>query len=207
MDAARGLEQARVDVFLGCLLGTSDDLARAHNVEVTLALVAPAATVLAGGDEPGDLVGLGPLPAPLVRELAGDATWRRWSTDPTTGHVTTVGRRRYRPTRAVADLVRARDQHCRFPSCRRRAVACDLDHVTPYPGGCTEACNLLALCRLHHLCKHRGGFTLRLDPDGTATWTTPTGTDIVDHPPSYGRPPPVHDDDLDHLTDPDPAPF
>lgn len=192
LDAARSLDQARVDVVLGTLLGHSDDLARADGVTVTVALVAPAGTVLAGGDEPGELVGYGAVPALLVRELAADASWLRWAADPSTGQVTGVGRRRYRPSAAVADLVRARDQRCRFPTCRRRATACDLDHVVPFPQGCTDADNLLDECRLHHLSKHRGGFSVRLDPDGTCTWTTPTGEQVVDHPPSWGRPPPGH---------------
>jgi hypothetical protein len=185
--------------------------------------------VLAGGDEPGELIGYGPIPAPLTRALAADAQWSRWSADPTTGHVTGTGgtgpsdtsdtsdrgaaqdsrdfrgadgqderrrpdrstRRRYRPSAAVADLVRARDHRCRFPTCRRPAQLCDLDHVTPYPGGPTHPCNLASECRLHHLLKHRGGFTLQITPDGTTTWTTPTGHQHTDHPPSWGRPPPV----------------
>ena len=190
-DAGRTLDQTRVDVLLASLLGHSDDRGRAVGVQVTLALVAPAATVLAGRDEPGELSGLGPVPAPLVRALAADAAWVRWTSDPRSGRIVGVGRRRYRPTAAVADLVRARDGHCRFPSCRRRAPACDLDHVVPFPDGPTEPGNLIALCRTHHLAKHRGGFELRTEPDGTARWTTPTAQEVIDPPQVWGGPPPT----------------
>lgn len=193
-DAARTLDQTRVDVLLASLLGTSDDLSRANGVTVQLSLVAPVGTILAGGDEPADLDGYGPVPAPLARELAASATWRRWDSDPQTGYVTAVHQRAYRPTTAVAELVRARDRTCRFPTCRRRAQACDLDHVVPWDPGdpdrrTTVDC-LATECRLHHLVKHRGGITLSMRPDGTTTWTTPTGQVVTTHPPSWGRPPP-----------------
>lgn len=191
VDAARTLDQTRVDVLLGLLLGHSSDVAAADGVSIPLALVAPAGTVLAGSDEPGEMVGYGPIPAPLVLELAADAAWQRWTSDPETGHVTAVGRRRYRPSAAVAALVRARDQRCRFPTCRRSARHCDLDHVVEH--GDTSEANLAAECRLHHLVRHRSGFRVRMDPDGTLTWTTPTGEIVVDHPPSWGRPPPTEE--------------
>ena len=89
--------------------------------------------------------------------------------------------------------MRARDALCRFPSCRRRARACDLDHVVPHPDGPTEPDNLLALCRTHHRAKHLGRFRVRLARDGTAVWTTPTGREVVDPPPSGGQPSCGHD--------------
>lgn len=190
VDASRSLDQARVDVLLASLLGHSADLG-ATNVQVSLALVAPAGTVLAGGDEGGELVGYGPVPAPLVRELAGDASWTRWVSDPATGQVTDVQRRRYRPSAAVAALVRARDLQCRFPTCRRSARVCDIDHVVAFPAGDTHPENLATECRQHHLVKHRGGFAVSIEPDGSTTWTTPTGQRVTTHPPSWGRPPPV----------------
>ncbi|QIM21434.1 HNH endonuclease [Phycicoccus sp. HDW14] len=52
---------------------------------------------------------------------------------------------------------------------------CDLDHVRPWPLGPTAATNLLCLCRRHHRLKQSPGWRLRLAPDGTATWTDPTG--------------------------------
>ncbi|HYN65341.1 MAG TPA: hypothetical protein VES93_00535, partial [Ornithinibacter sp.] len=81
----------------------------------------------------------------------------------------------YRPGEQLAALVRARDGRCRFPGCSVAARFCDLDHVRPWPLGHTAARNLLTLCRRHHRIKQRAGWCVRLAPDGTATWTDPTG--------------------------------
>ena len=82
---------------------------------------------------------------------------------------------RYRPGTALAALVRSRDGRCRFPGCTVAARFCDLDHVRPWPTGRTRAANLLSLCRRHHRVKQSAGWTVRLTPDGIATWTEPTG--------------------------------
>ena len=118
-----------------CCVGDPDTLSGAVGVSVTLDVVAPAGTLL-GGDAPGELVGYGPVAAEVVRELAEDAAWRRWVTD-ADGTVLQRVSRRYRPGRAMVDLLRARDGTCRFPTCRRRAKACDIDHVVPWPAGPT----------------------------------------------------------------------
>ena len=91
--------------------------------------------------------------------------------DPTQDLTTTA----YRPTAELTALVKARDGHCRFPGCAVAARFCDLDHVRPWPTGPTAAHNLLTLCRRHHRIKQRPGWRLRLAPDGTTTWTDPTG--------------------------------
>jgi hypothetical protein len=81
----------------------------------------------------------------------------------------------YRPSDALAALVRARDGRCRFPGCSVAARFCDLDHVRPWPTGPTTAANLLTLCRRHHRIKQRPGWSVRLHADGTTTWTDPMG--------------------------------
>lgn len=91
------------------------------------------------------------------------------------------GRRRatestaYRPPPALVDLVKARDGRCRFPGCSVSAVFCDLDHVTPWPAGRTQATNLMCLCRRHHRVKQSLRWRVRIDADATVTWTDPTG--------------------------------
>ncbi|MBR7743922.1 HNH endonuclease [Phycicoccus sp. BSK3Z-2] len=89
----------------------------------------------------------------------------------------------YRPSRALADLVRARDGRCRFPGCSVAARSCDLDHVRPWPGGPTSADNLLCLCRRHHRVKQRPGWSLRLLRGAVAVWRDPTGRERTTHPP------------------------
>ena len=86
------------------------------------------------------------------------------------------------PATELAALVRARDGRCRFPGCSIAARSCDLDHVRPWPTGRTAARNLLTLCRRHHRIKQRPGWRLRLNPDGTATWTDPTGRERTTTP-------------------------
>ncbi len=88
----------------------------------------------------------------------------------------------YRPSAQLTALVKARDGRCRFPGCCVAARFCDLDHVRPWPTGPTTATNLLTLCRRHHRIKQRPGWRLHLAPDGTATWTDPTGRDRTTAP-------------------------
>jgi hypothetical protein len=91
----------------------------------------------------------------------------------------------YRVPDGMARLIRLRDGTCRFPGCTVPAHQCDLDHVRPWPAGPTSPTNLMCLCRRHHRIKQRDGWTVTLHPDGTVTWTDPTGlhrtTWPVDH--------------------------
>jgi Domain of unknown function (DUF222) len=135
----------------------------------------PVGTLIGLADEPGELAGYGPIPAPMARRLAADSTWRRILTDPSSGAVLDVGRTTYRPTPPLAEHVFARDRTCRFPGCRQPARRCDLDHVRPYPTGPTSAANLIALCRHHHRLKHRTRWRVQSRDDGTLEWTSPTG--------------------------------
>jgi hypothetical protein len=88
----------------------------------------------------------------------------------------------YVPPAWMATLVKARDGGCRFPGCTTTMRFCDLDHVSPWPAGPTAASNLIALCRRHHRIKQTHGWSVRLDPDGTTTWTDPTGRIRTTHP-------------------------
>ena len=110
-------DQRRADALADLALDglTDPDLPRRHGRPVALQ-VAVAATTLAGLDEePGELTGYGPITAQVARALAGDATWRRILTDPTSGTVLDVATSTYRPPQALADLVIARDKTCPRP--------------------------------------------------------------------------------------------
>lgn len=173
----RSMDQRRADAFVDLLLGRRVGRGRTH-VQVTV-----AASTLLGLDElPGELAGYGPVPARTARELAADGTWRRLLTDPASGAVVEVGRTSYRPSTALADHVRSRDRTCRFPGCRQPARRCDVDHNEAFPDGATETANLSCLCRHHHRLKHRGGWSLRQEPDGTITWTSPAGRSYITTP-------------------------
>ncbi len=66
---------------------------------------------------------------------------------------------------------------CSFPGCRQPASVCDVHHLVPRAaGGVTALHNLVPLCRFHHLIAiHHWGWSLRLNPDGTTTATSPDG--------------------------------
>jgi len=97
----------------------------------------------------------------------------------------------YRPPRSVTDFVTTRDGTCRMWGCTRPAARCDIDHARPWPNGPTSPTNLGGLCRRHHRLKQRRRWTYHLDPDGTATWTSPSGTKRVTQPDHAALPPPT----------------
>ncbi|MQA10830.1 MAG: DUF222 domain-containing protein [Pseudonocardiaceae bacterium] len=168
-DDERTTEQRRADVLTDLLLGTNQE-----HVTTEIQVLVPA-TVLAGvADEPGELTGYGPLDADTVRRLARSATWRRILTDPLSGTLLDVGRKRY-PSPGLAEHVRIRDRTCRFPGCPRPAASCDLDHSTAHSkGGATSDGNLGPMCPHHHA-KDHGPWKLEQPTPGHFIWTSPTG--------------------------------
>lgn len=159
-------------------------------------VVIAASTLLGTDDNPGQLVGYGPVTAQTARYLAGpdagdDPPWRRILTDPVSGITTDYGTTRYRPPDSLADFVRARDGHCYSPICTMPAHRCDLDHLknspvgpspNPDPDGVTADHNVAPACRADHSTKSAPGWMLRSPRAGTYTWTTPTGHTYTRHP-------------------------
>lgn len=180
-------------------------------------VIVPITMLMGLDDTPAELVGHGPIPADLAREIASGGTWRRLLTDPQSGTLLDHGRTTYTPPVGLADHVRARDLYCRSPICNQRAATADLDHTIPYPDGPTSQHNLYAGCRHDHRTKtHAPGWHVDQHPDGTVTWTTPTGHSYSSHPHDYrpepgpdppAEPAPEPDTDTDTDTDPDPPPF
>lgn len=164
-------------------------------------VVVPYSTLTGADQQPCELVGYGPIPADLAREIAADAVWKRLVTDPLSGTVLDHGRTIYHPPVGLADHVRSRDQYCRGPRCRRPATTSELDHYLPYPEGPTSEQNLWAACKHDHDLKHHGGWQVVLHPDGSLEWITPTGYRHTTHPHDYGP--------IDHesgLPEPQPEP-
>jgi hypothetical protein len=90
---------------------------------------------------------------------------------------------RYTPSPALDRYIRLRDRTCQFPGCNRPAEFTDVDHrVAFHAGGRTTAANLWCLCRHHHRLKHEGGWYIHPNPDGTHTWTSPTGRRYRNNP-------------------------
>ena len=149
-------------------------------------------TLIGADDQPAELVGEGPIPASLAREIAADGVWRRLVTDPLSGTVLDFGRTTYHPPAGLADHVRVRDLTCRFPLCRRRAADAELDHIVPWAeGGETNEADLHAFCRHHHTLKHHAGWRVEAHPDGRLTWITPTGHRYTTATWDYGVEPPT----------------
>jgi hypothetical protein len=165
-------------------------------VTVPLSTLLGLPTTTGTGAYGAELAGYGPIPNGLARVLTAEAgTVQVLTTHDATGACLHVGRvHRYRPTRALAAQVTARDVTCRFPGCRRPAGSCDLDHTTPWPAGETCACNLAALCRHHHRAKHEAGWTLKQATGpgtgpGTLDWTSPRAARTYrTAPPATGPP-------------------
>ncbi|MFZ1361495.1 MAG: DUF222 domain-containing protein [Candidatus Nanopelagicales bacterium] len=138
-------------------------------------------TLLGLADNPGELIGYGPIPAFFARELAAESgSWRRLVTDPVTGHLLDYGSTTYTPPAALREFIMARDRVCQFPSCSQAAYRCDLDHVEPFAGtdqgGSTSADNLIALCRRHHRLKTHHNWEVAVDlTEQEINWTSPRG--------------------------------
>src|SRR5882757_10710880 len=169
----RSMDQRRADALSDVIYGHAGPAGRP-----LVQLIMTDATLTGQNDDPGDLVGYGPVTATTARNIAANSLWQALHTD-TTGAVTSVGRHRYRPSPALADLIRARDRTCRFPGCAQPAGRTDIDHTTRYPDGPTEETNLSCLCRRHHRIKTAGenqptGWTVTQHNHGELQWTSPT---------------------------------
>lgn len=178
-----GIDERRADAFFALLFSTATGEHRKVTAEVHV--VVDVATLLGLADHPAELVGYGPIPPGLARQLASDASWRRLVTDPVTGYLLDYGRTTYRVPKALPDYVQARDRTCRLPGCGQPARCCDIDHDCPWSqGGTTSARNCGCLCRRHHRMKTRGGWRLELHDDGSCTWSSATGHRYDTGPPA-----------------------
>ena len=173
------IDQKRADAlsaicshFLADISETVTPQRRPITINVTIDLP----TLLGLAENPGQLAGYGPIPASIARELASDARWKRFITEPQTGNLLDFGRESYEPPQHLKDFLIARDRTCRFPGCRRSALLSDLDHAESWEsGGVTSADNIGALCRRHHRLKTHDGWKIESFSDGSCTWTSPLG--------------------------------
>ncbi|GAA5106902.1 HNH endonuclease signature motif containing protein [Haloechinothrix salitolerans] len=205
----RSLDAIRADVLTELLLGK-----RHSYKQVQIQVTVPVTTLLGARELPGDLEGYGPIPADIAREMAADpcCTWRRILTDPPTGQLLEMGRKRYKPPAQLGDYVRARDQRCLVPGCNRPSRRCDTDHSIEWRyQGTTDAKLLVCLCRRHHRLKDRPGWSFEFNDD-TLTITTPTGRKYRPRTPRIAEPEPEHEPpeqgaEPTEPPDPGPPPF
>ncbi|OFI40110.1 hypothetical protein BIU82_02980 [Arthrobacter sp. SW1] len=200
---SRTMDQLRADLFSDMLLSgaptghdTPDRLLAAITAQVDVTV--PVLTLMGGkfsrsgkrrvkgrlGGAPAELSGRHPIDPETAKQLAGAASaWNRVLTDPVSGAVLAVDR--YRPGEDIKRLLTARDSRCRFPGCGIPTRDLDLDHTRDAAhGGATEAGNLAGLCRRHHVLKHHSEWTVRQAGNGTLQWTSPTGRNYTDKPPT-----------------------
>ncbi len=208
-DGPRSLEQRRADVFTDLLLGSPTtaiesvegglggvSVGDGHPAPATLAgsevaVVIDLATLLRLAENPAEMPGCGAVPADVARQLAADTRWRAWITTTTAAgtQVVATSPGTYRPTAALARLIRAREPECRMPGCRSQIT--DLDHVVPFPHGQTTPANLGPLCRRHHRMKTHSRWRQDATPHEPTecatspfrwTWTSPAGIHYTDDP-------------------------
>lgn len=163
-------------------------LASVRGTRAQLNVTVPASVLLGISDYPGQLAGYGPITAQTARRIADDATWRRLLTDPTSGTVLDVGTTTYRPPAPLDRHVRIRDGRCRGAGCNWPARLCEIDHSVSFPGGPTAASNLGAMCKRHHVAKHKPGRKLRQVSPGVFIWTMPTGHTYTVYPDEVAPP-------------------
>lgn len=183
-DEARTLAQIRADVVVALL--TRERETAGPRVTASVSLTIPVMTLLGRSDEPATLAGSGPIPLDTAKLWAADAPeWRRVLTDPFTGTVLDVERRAYRVPADLRRLLGLRHPSCVFPGCSRPSKECDIDHRKRWAdGGHTSSVNLAPECVRHHPVKDESLWSLEREPDGSLSWTSPTGAHVwVDPPP------------------------
>ena len=157
-------------------LASTLDNVTPHRRPLTVNVTIDLPTLMGLAENPGELAGYGAIPASVAREIASDARWKRFITEPMTGNLLDFGREHYEPPQALKDFLIARDRTCRFPGCRRAAILSDLDHAQSWgSGGETSAENLGALCRRHHKLKTHYGWKVESFADGSCIWRSPAG--------------------------------
>ncbi|MDP3971647.1 MAG: HNH endonuclease [Candidatus Nanopelagicales bacterium] len=175
-----GAYRADALISLGALAGQGLADAGVDPARWQAHIVLDLPTALGLANNPGELAGYGPIPGPVARQLAVEATWTKWVTEEGGGKLVDTGRLRYTPGPGLREFIVSRDQRCRFPGCEQPARRCDIDHAKPWDqGGQTSRENLGALCRRHHRIKtHTDWSITESGADGSCTWKTPTGETI-----------------------------
>ena len=186
---AAGDARSRGQIMADTLVERLTGQATAAAVPVQVELVMTDRALLSGADEPAHLVGLGPIPAPIARDLARDSdapVWlRRVFARPDDGALVAMeSRRRLFPDRLRQFLI-LRDQTCRTPWCG--APIRHADHVVPVEaGGVTGAENGQGLCEACNHTKQAPGWRARPSPASAGhavEVTTPTGHTYTSRPP------------------------
>jgi hypothetical protein len=193
----RTLDQLRSDVLSDLILNVDDRFAtvpgfgdalldRLRSIRPKVLVTVPALT-LAGKGKPSDLAeleGYGPIDPETAKILVGNSkTMQRILTDPVTGVVLKLDRKRYRIPKDLRTWLRVRDGTCRFPGCNRQAGQTEIDHTDDWAlGGGTNHDNLACLCKKHHALKGASDWKVKQVGGGILDWTSPAGFHYVTYP-------------------------
>lgn len=180
----RPLGQLRADVFRDSLIdGWPGQVKRKPSLFVGLTI--PALELLTNPERGiANLEGYGPIPLGVALRLAANApSLKPILTDPWTGSILDLGRKRYKPSKALRDFLRVRDEHCRFPGCRRTPETSEFDHIDDWAtGGMTSVQNAQLLCKRHQIYKHVLGWQAVHLGNGSLQWRTPHGVTHLELP-------------------------
>jgi len=156
---------------------------------IELHLVMTDCALVNADDEPAQVLGYGPIPAPVARDLVrADNTTRVWVrrlyTNPETGELAGTDARKRDFPEVARTFLTLRDQLCRTPWCG--APIRHVDHaVAVAKGGATDVRNGNGRCARCNLTKDLPGWASIIRGDRIVT-TAPTGQLYASAPP---RPP------------------
>lgn len=180
----RGVGQLRADVFRDSLIDGWPATKNKHSA-LFVGLTIPALELLTNPERGiASLEGYGPIPLGAALKLAAKApALKAILTDPWTGAILDLGRKRYKPSKALRDFLRVRDEHCRFPGCRRAPMVSEIDHIEAWAkGGTTSEQNVEYLCKRHQVYKHVLGWEAVYLGNGCIQWRTPHGVTQLELP-------------------------
>ncbi|UXN32107.1 HNH endonuclease signature motif containing protein [Glutamicibacter sp. M10] len=183
-DDERTEQQRRLDIICDALID-GWPAAPGTPLKARVAVTIPALEMLANPKRAlADLEGYGPIPIGTALRIAQDApSFMKVLTDPWSGAVIDVGREKYRPSKALRDLLRNRDICCRFPGCNRPAETSEIDHIEAWAaGGHTSRTNTHLLCKRHQMFKHALGWQATYLADGSVNWRSPHGVICIELP-------------------------
>jgi hypothetical protein len=213
-DTARagGEPRSRGQVMADTLVERLTGQAAASDVPVEVDLVMTDRSLFAnpdqpGGQEPAEVLGYGPVPAPLARQWitqtadtdtdtdtgTGTGTdtdtgtdtgvWiRRLFTSPDGTRLVDLDTRRREFPAKLRRFIDLRDRRCRTPWCD--APIRHRDHpLRVADGGQSSEPNSQGLCEACNYTKEATGWRARGRPDGAVVTTTPTGHTYTSHPP------------------------
>jgi hypothetical protein len=190
---SKGDERARGQILADTLVERITGQATASAVPVEIQLVMTDRSLFGGDNEPAELPGHGPLPAPLVRDwlrggddaggAASTGTWlRRLYTAPHSDALVGMDTKRRCFDGQLRRFLITADQRCRTPWCD--APIRHVDHpVSVAQGGTTSAANSQGLCEACNYVKETLGWRAVPQPDRVVETITPTGHTYRSRPP------------------------